>query len=376
MRIHVVYIITKLELGGAQKVCLSLFKELSKNPDIQTHLISGNEGLLLQEVQDSANVVLLPSFKREIGFGLLGKELLTLWQLTSALRVLKKQYGHLIVHTHSTKAGLLGRWAAFFARIPQRVHTIHGYGFHAHQSWCAWLPTYVLELVTSFITTHFICVSSTDVRQGNRLFPFFSRKVSIIRAAVDDMQFMPATLLDHGEQKFIIGTIGCLKPQKNLEDLIRAFAAVYQQIPIAHLEIIGDGVMRAQLECLAQQLGIKHAVTFLGWQKQVTLPMRRWQLFAMSSLWEGLPCAIVEARMLKLPVVAYDTGGIADIIKHGKNGLLYPQKQWQLLGEGMMMLAQDHRLYQQCKNYKDDLTPFFTTTMLTQHYQLYHTLVH
>ena len=109
------------------------------------------------------------------------------------MKKLKKQHPHLIVHTHSTKAGIIGRWAAFFAGIKKRIHTIHGYGFHAHQNKILWVSIYLIEFITSLITTHYVCVSSEDVKTGIKLFPHFSGKHSIIRAAVDwDQFFIPA----------------------------------------------------------------------------------------------------------------------------------------------------------------------------------------
>ena len=129
MQPHIVYILTKLELGGAQKVCLALMQHLAiKN--VSTSLITGAEGVLVSEAKKFDSVYFLPSFKREVSLSAIGNELKTLWALIKLLKQLKKQHGTIIVHTHSTKAGIIGRWASFFAGITIRVHTIHGYGFH------------------------------------------------------------------------------------------------------------------------------------------------------------------------------------------------------------------------------------------------------
>ena len=131
-------------------------------------------------------------------------ELRCLWHLIKQLRSLKKRHSTIIVHTHSTKAGIIGRWAAWCAGIKTRIHTIHGYGFHDHQPWLLWLPLYLLELITSIITTHYICVSSADVATGIKLFPYFARKYSVIRAAVDQQQFyIPARVTSCMNQQYI-----------------------------------------------------------------------------------------------------------------------------------------------------------------------------
>ena len=221
--IHVVYIITKLELGGAQKVCLSLVEGLAKddNINIQTSLVSGQQGELVDQAYKYKTIYLLPSLKREIRLSSILHEIKTFFSLISLLRKLKKQHKDLIIHTHSTKAGLLGRWAAFFARAKKRVHTVHGYGFHDYQSWPIWTSIYLCELFTSFITTHFVCVSEKDHQTGCRLFPRFKKKSSLIRAAVEDRFFLvPARRTDikpaKKQRPFVIGTISCFKPQKNL----------------------------------------------------------------------------------------------------------------------------------------------------------------
>ena len=164
---HIVYILTKLELGGAQKVCLSLLQGV-KNTTHSSSLITGDQGELLQEAKKYDNVFLLSSLKREVGITSLLSEIKTFFEIIKILKNLKKKYKTVIVHTHSTKAGILGRWAAFFAGIKKRVHTIHGYGFHDHQPKWQWNLIFSLEYITSLITTKFICVSE----QNNRHYPF------------------------------------------------------------------------------------------------------------------------------------------------------------------------------------------------------------
>lgn len=376
--IHVVYIITKLELGGAQKVCLELFNGLH-HANISSHLISGAHGTLSDTVKQNDHVILLDTFKREVSFTAIFNELRCFWHLIKQLYQLKKIHSTIIVHTHSTKAGLMGRWAAWFAGIQIRVHTIHGYAFHTHQSWLLWLPIYLLELITSVITTHYICVSSADVTTGAKLFPYFTRKYSLIRAAVDQQQFyMPArtTSMDTAtdtwsKNTFTFGTIACFKPQKNLFDLLNAFALTHKNNPQTRLEIIGDGEQRPVIEQWIAQHNLAQAIILHGWQTEVAPIMLTWDAFALSSLWEGLPCAIVEARLLKLPVICYDTGGIKDVIVHEQNGLLYKQKDWHELGQGMITLATNRTLYTKLRTYTDNLDAFKNKHMINEHAALY-----
>lgn len=376
-RIPIAYIITKLELGGAQKVCLSLFNALHKK-GYAAHLISGKEGALAHTIRDNTNVILLSSMRRELSFTALWNEFKNFISLIRTLKRLKKKHPHLIVHTHSTKAGILGRWAAWWAGITTRIHTIHGYGFHEHQSWIKWIPLYLAELITSVITTHFICVSAYDAKIGLRLLPRFAQKHSIIRAGVDAEKFYtPAVRMQTPSTKkpFIFGTISCFKPQKNLIDLLKAFEHVYHFDTRARLEIIGDGIQRKLLETWIDEHELSHVILLHGWQHEITHITRGWHAFALSSLWEGLPCAIIEARLQHLPIVSYKTGGIPEVVLDQHNGFIVEQGDWHMFAERMKTLMHTHSLYKQMQQFPDQLEDFNSKHMINEHIALYKQLL-
>lgn len=372
-----VYIITHLELGGAQKVCLSLYEGLKKQ-GVPTYLIAGKQGALVHTLQPSDHLFFLDTLERNIGIRSLWREVKNFLKIRRILRDLKKQYKHIIVHTHCTKAGILGRWAAWSAGVKTRIHTIHGFAFHDHQPWIIWHLIYATEWLTSLITTHFICVASADVKTGIRLFPRFAKKHSIIRAAVAwDQFYLPAQKLSSFTQEpahFIFGTVSCFKAQKNLFDLLRAFRLVHHNHPHARLEIIGDGILRPALQEWIAENNLQQSITLHGWQEHVAPLMMQWHAFVLSSLWEGLPCAIIEARLLKLPVLSYNTGGINEVITSGENGFLYPQKEWEQLACGMASLIEKPTLYSHLRSYPDNLHDFKDGVMHDQHHELYKSL--
>jgi glycosyltransferase involved in cell wall biosynthesis len=386
-KVHVLYILTKLELGGAQKVCLSLIKGINRSQNLAS-LISGTEGVLVAEVKKFDSVYLLKSFKREIGIRTIFNEIKAFFQLMKKIKSLKKKHSGLIVHTHSTKAGILGRWAAFFARVKTRVHTVHGFAFHEHQNKLKWFTIYFFELMTSFITTHFVCVSEYDTKLGAKYLPRFAKKCSVIRAAVEwDRFYIPATKVeqkfhpavkssDDFRNKFVIGTVSCFKPQKNLFDLLKAFKLVCDNLgkklsDNVLLQLVGDGVLRPEIENWITQHNMESKIELLGWQGDVSKWMRQWNLFAMSSLWEGLPCAVVEARLSHLPVVSYRIAGIPEVIFDNKNGFLIDAGNWKTLAQKIELLIKDEKLYQRMKNFKDELKDFQDKHMVEQHLQLY-----
>lgn len=372
--IQVLYIITKLELGGAQKVCLSLLDGI-KASGHESFLISGQEGPLVKNVESNSNVILLKEMTREVSLIKIVAEIKNFFALIKKIRELKKENPNLIVHTHSTKAGLIGRWAALFAGIKNRVHTVHGYGFHAHQNKFGWIINYSLELFTSLATTHYVCVSSEDVKTGIKLIPGFGKKYSIIRAAIDWNHFyVPARAINsfpENKKPFIFGTIACFKKQKNLFDLLMAFEYAYLQNNNIRLEILGDGHLRPQIERWIIDHNLKNKIVLYGWQQDVPKFMAKWNAYVMSSLWEGLPCAIVEARLFRLPVLSYKTGGIHEVITSGQNGFLYPQKSWKELSSGMLAISANKYLYKKLQEHEDDLSDFNDKNMVNHHIDLY-----
>jgi len=283
----------------------------------------------------------------------------------------------------------MGRWAAFFARIKNRVHTVHGFGFHDNQSKLGWTINFILEYLTSLITTHYVCVSVVDRKIGQRLFPRFWNKSSIIRAAVDTRSFGPAqrhecqqatnttsTPVSFTPVSFTFGTVSCLKPQKNIIDLLKAFSAVYHNLPPdkkqhVRLQIIGDGVERKQIETWIKTHNLSNSIDLLGWQTDVAQWMKTWDAFVMSSLWEGLPCAIIEARLSKLPVISYRIAGIPEVIKNNKNGFLVTPGAWQQLGRCMQTLVENRALHTKLAHHQEDLSDFTHNAMITNHIKLY-----
>ncbi len=363
----VIYIITKLELGGAQKVCLSLFEGIPQK-DIDTFLISGIQGKLVEKVKSKKNVILLKNLEREVSLFSFYKEIICFFQLIKTIRKIKKQYKTTIVHTHSTKAGLLGRWAALLAGIKKRMHTVHGFGFHPHQNKLAWWINYFCELMTSLITTKYICVSSFDIKMGKKLLPQFIKKHSLIRAAVDDKQFyIPARKTKLPDKPKVFGTVACFKPQKNLFDLLQAFEMVHKKNSDSRLEIIGDGLQRNTIEKWIKEKNLQEKIVLHGWQENVAPIMSSWHAFVLTSLWEGLPCSIVEACMLGLPVISYDVGGISDVIQHGKNGFLIKPGNWQEMANVILNLLEENKSF-----LKNEIIPDFSRkVMVQQHRQLY-----
>lgn len=318
----VCHVITKLELGGAQEVALYIVSHLDRSR-YRPVLVAGPGGMLTDEACALSGVqtVIVPSLCRQIHAV---SDLLALIRLTLLFRRLRPS----IVHTHSSKAGIVGRWAAWLARVPVIVHTVHGFGVTPSQP--PWLRRLLigLERITGWITTHWITVAEADVLKG-RQWGVFDSNVSVIRAGIDPRPFRQPLSPpirsrlrgDFGAEEgdYLIGTVACLKPQKAPEDFVAVAKRVCEHIPNAQFVLIGDGILRARIETLIRQYGLQQRVKLAGWRRDIDHAMNSMDALVLTSHWEGLPRVILEAVSAGLPVVATNVGGIKEVADLGGN---------------------------------------------------------
>src|SRR3989442_619801 len=285
-------IITKLELGGAQQTTLYIVAHLARSR-FRPILISGEPGLLDAEAKAMRDVEFyqVPSLVRPIRPR---QDLRALAELTKLLKTLKPA----IVHTHSSKAGILGRWAAWLAGVPIIMHTIHGSGISPSQpAWLRWLLI-GLERLTGLITTHWIAVSEADVVKGLGWGLFQRSNVSVIRPGVDtqSFQFPPLPEPDRdrvraewgvGRQHLLVGTVAPFKPQKAPRDFVAVAVRVCTQVPAARFVWVGDGELRPAVEAAIRRASLDDRVRLAGWRWDVPRVMRALDLFLLASHWEG-----------------------------------------------------------------------------------------
>jgi len=322
----VCHVITKLELGGAQEVALFTVSHLDR-ARFRPVLVTGPDGLLTGEAKalSGVDVHVLPPIRREIRPL---HDLLVVIQLVRLFRKLRPA----IVHTHSSKAGILGRWAAWFARVPVVVHTIHGYGVTPRQP--AWLRKMLigLERLTGRVTTHWVAVSKADIEQGLRWELFTRDRVSLVRPGIDPRPFSTAlsdsqrTRLraEMGVQdgEWLVGTVACLKPQKAPLDFVAVAARVCRRFPSVRFVLVGDGELREPVEAAIRKAGLQERLRLLGWRRDIPALMQALDVFLLTSHWEGLPRVLLEARASGLPVVATRVGGSEEAIVEGEHGWL------------------------------------------------------
>jgi glycosyltransferase involved in cell wall biosynthesis len=340
------HIITKLELGGAQEVALYAVSHLDRTR-FRRVLMAGPGGLLTEEARrlPGVDLIIVPTLGRRIHAI---SDLVAFLHLVRLLRRVKPA----IVHTHSSKAGILGRWAAWCAGVPLIFHTVHGFGITPAQP--RWLQHLLIlvERITGWITTHWVVVAAIDEERGRR-WGLFNANVSVIRPGIDPRPFQqpPDSAarrrlreeLGAGPDDLLVGTVACLKPQKAPEDLVAVAELVCSRMPKVKFVLIGDGALRPRIQALIDQRGLHERVRLAGWRRDVDRAMGSFDALLLTSHWEGLPRVMLEAASAGLPIVATKVGGVEEAVVHRDRTRLYEPRDIAGLAEGVAIVLQQRR---------------------------------
>lgn len=252
-----------------------------------------------------------------------------------------------IVHTHLFKSDFHGRLAARLARVPVVIG-----GLHNSDPWARNRLLGLIYGATAQFTDRLIAVSE-EVRQYHIAHTnVASEKIIAIENGVDVSRFSISgetkqkmrTELDIAPGAIVFGTIGRLKPQKDHGTFIRAAREVLDQYPSARFLVIGDGPLRSELETQAHQLELFPAIIFTGLRTDIPALLSALDVFVLSSRWEGLPNAILEAMAASRPVIATAVDGVRGVVTSGENGLLVSSGDTSGLTEACLQLASDSDL--------------------------------
>lgn len=344
-KIKIAHIITHLELGGAQKTTLSLLKHINKQ-DYEAHLITSPEGLLVEDARSIPRLRLffVPALIREINPI---KDIISFWQI---LRYLKKE-GISLVHTHSPKAGIIGRWAARFAGVKLIFHTVHGWPFYIEANTSVRFFYKLLEKATSWLTTRLVVVSNADLEAGLKYVNKNITKYVKVYYGIESKDFLhtnrpekdkdsyPLNSLNIKKKACIVGGIFCFKPQKAPLDFIKTAKTVIDKSGNVEFLSIGDGFLRPAAERFSLESGLNGRIRFLGWQRDMPALLSIIDILLLTSRWEGLPVVFLEAMASGVPVVATNVGGASEVIKDGINGFLEEKGACERLADDILFLV-------------------------------------
>ncbi|MDD5259627.1 MAG: glycosyltransferase family 4 protein [bacterium] len=323
-KLKIAHIITQLELGGAQENTLYTVTHLDHR-SYDCYLLAGKNGQLdnIAVRTLGAKAIFVPTLVRSIHPW---KDLLALMAIYRVCRQEKFD----LVHTHSSKAGILGRWAAKIAGVKKIIHTYHGFGFNDFQKPWTRFAFIWIERLTACITDTLILVSSENTKKALAAKIGKPGQYIVIHSGIKIKDYESLTIDKAMEKKKIglppaapvIGMVACFKPQKAPLDFVRIARLVVAKIPLAQFIMIGDGELRPEIERLIQKLSLSDNVKVLGWRSDIPVMLKIMDVCVLTSLWEGLPRVILEAFVSRVPVVATPADGSREVIEDGVTGFL------------------------------------------------------
>lgn len=350
---NVVHIITRLILGGAQEntlqTCINQHTIHGDQVTLITGPAIGPEGSLMEKALASGfRVELVRSMLRSIHP----------WHDWRAYRQTKKLLREIkpdIVHTHSSKAGILGRLAAKSLGIPV-VHTIHGASFHYGQSPFIYNTYVALEKLAARWTDHFISVADDMSREYIEAGVAVPEKFTTVYSGFDVAPFLnpprsPADVrreLGLQPDDIVVGKIGRLFHLKGHEFVLQAAPKVIAANPKVKFVFIGDGILRAQFEEQIAALGLTNNFVFTGLVPPTRIPelMGALDIAVHTSQWEGLARVLPQALIAGKPVISYDVGGAREVVIDRETGYLLARDTVEPLAEAILKLAGDPELRQ------------------------------
>jgi glycosyltransferase involved in cell wall biosynthesis len=322
-RLRVFHAITMLELGGAQRNTLDTVARLDRRR-FEVALACADRGELLEEARALPATSLFPlrHLRREVNPP---ADLLAWWELRRAIRTFQPH----LVHTHSSKAGILGRAAARAEGVPLVVHSIHGFGFGPHQHPLVRRAFQAAERRAAAWTTAFIAVSRANLEEGLGLGLFTREKVHLIRSGIDLAAFRQAAGGEAVRAELgipatapLVVQVACFKPQKAPERFVELARRVVERVPSAYFLLVGDGERRPILERQRDAAGLSGRLLLPGWRRDIPALLAAATVLTLTSRFEGLPRAVVEALAAGVPVVAMAVDGVGEVVRDGINGFL------------------------------------------------------
>lgn len=324
-------------LSGVQRVSLNEINEVTQERKNQFNysMVCSYEGPLTEELNKSKiKFYTIPELKREISpFN----DLKALYKLYKLI----KSNNFDVVHTHSSKTGLLGRIAAKTARITKVVHTVHGFSFPAAKGLVTKSIFYTMEWMAKFFTDELIVLNMSDYNIAVKKLGYDKKIVSIVPNGVNVDKFSPSNIVN---KSFRVVMVGRLWEQKNPMCLIEAAKLLLDKYDDVDIHFIGDGELRVKMEQFITDHDLSNNVKILGWLDNVNELLPNYDVFVLPSLWEGMPLAILEAQACGLPTIVSDIPGNSDLVLHESNGLLFEKHNYIELSKAIEKLYLDTHL--------------------------------
>lgn len=350
----VVHIITRLDRGGsARNTMLTVLGHT--RTEFEPVVITGEAGIGDAQGGIAATVDNLRHLEKEsIRYHTvpsLVRQLSPLSDVTAFFKLvtLLREEHPAIVHTHTSKAGVLGRLAAWVTGVPVIIHTPHGHVFYGYfDSLGSWFCIQI-ERVLAWMTDRLIGLTAAEKCEHLERGVGRADRFAVIPSGIDLDRFQQAGVGGRVVPDWfgcpptatIVGSIGWLTPIKGHRFLIDALAHLKEEHPHLHLVIIGSGEQHHALLNQAKESGVSDRVHLVGHREDVEVGLAGLDCFVLPSLNEGMGRALIESMSAGLPVIASRVGGIPALIEDGKNGLLVPPGQSSALADALGRIFRD-----------------------------------
>jgi glycosyltransferase involved in cell wall biosynthesis len=343
---RVVHIITRLIVGGAQENTLLNCGDLVNDFGDEVLLIigaeTGREGSLLSCVQDKFPVYILPDLVRAISPY---RDILAYYGLRRRLVEFKPD----VVHTHSAKAGILGRFVAWNLQVPLVVHTVHGAPFYPYQNRFVRMFYQFCERFCARCCHKLISVADamTDLMVDAKIAP--REKFTTIYSGMETEQFINSEQFRQktrerfgiNENDIVVGKIARLFHLKGHTYLISAAESVLREVPAVKFMFVGDGILMEEFRREVELRGISDRFIFTGLlpPEQIPAIISAMDIVVHTSLREGLARVLPQALLAGKPVISYDIDGAREVVIDGVTGYLLPPKSIKPLEHAIIKLA-------------------------------------
>jgi glycosyltransferase involved in cell wall biosynthesis len=270
-----------------------------------------------------------------------------------------------IVHTHTAKAGALGRSAVLLFNLTRSrkrrsllVHTFHGNVMSGYFGAVASMIVRRIEKTLAIWTDRVIVISESQRKEIVEQFRIVKpNRVSVVPLGLDLSPLLASELPDRrlrqgfgwNENHIVIGYVGRFVPIKDLRTMIAGFAQYARRNPRARLLLVGDGELRPALETHVRELELDAVVQFTGWRRDLIHIYGAMDIAGLTSMNEGTPVSLIEALAAGVPVVATAVGGVPDVIRHDETGLLIPPGDAEAFASALDRLVADHELCQRLR---------------------------
>lgn len=352
-RIKVLRIIGRLNVGGPAIHTVLLTDKLDPRR-YETILVTGSEGetegsMRYLAEERGIEPVIIPEMGREIS---LKEDIKALWKLIKLIRQEKPD----IIHTHTAKAGFLGRLAVMLTLPGRRkrvFHTFHGHVFHSYFGSRKTKAFIKIEQILGRRTDRIIAVSDRTREELIGYNIADENKIISVPLGLDLEPF--ARCEEHGDSfrrelgidphEIVIGIVARLVPVKDIPNFLAAAKKVSAQIPNARFVVVGDGELRDALEAEARELSLGDRVIFAGYRRDLPRIYAGLDIVVLSSLNEGLPVSLIEAMSSGKPTVSTSVGGVPNLLTEGKTGFLAPPSDSQALADKIIEAVEQREIW-------------------------------